>query len=175
VPVPAGQTGLNVWLCMVVFGLAAFIGDNVNYWFGYFLGPKVMRNENSRIFRKSYLDRTHAFFDHYGPTAVVAARFVPVVRTFAPFTAGVGRMPYIRFISFSLAGTVLWVGTFTMLGHFFGNIPWVQEHFELSILALVVISGAPIVFETLRRRSKARRAAAEAAAVDGPAEGDTAP
>lgn len=140
-----GQPFLNVWITCVVFMLAAFLGDNVNYWFGRTLGPKVM-HENSRIFRKSYMDRTQEFFHKHGPRAVIMARFVPIVRTFAPFMAGVGHMGYGRYISFSLAGTVLWVGIFVTLGYFFGNIPAVQENFTVAILGIIAVSLLPGVW-----------------------------
>jgi membrane-associated protein len=147
-----GGTILNIWGVMAALGLGAFIGDNTNYWIGHFVGPRVMRNEDSRVFRKSYLDETQRYFDKYGARTVVIARFVPIVRTFAPFMAGVGRMDYIRFVSFSLAGTILWVSSFVLAGYFFGNIPAVQENFTLAVLGILALSLIPWVAGFIRHR-----------------------
>jgi membrane-associated protein len=151
-----GGTILNIWGVMAALGLGAFIGDNTNYWIGHFIGPRVMKNEDSKVFRKSYLAQTQHYFDKYGARTVVIARFVPIVRTFAPFMAGVGRMHYIRFVSFSLAGTILWVSSFVLAGYFFGNIPAVQENFTLAVLGILALSVIPWVagFIGHRRGSK---------------------
>ncbi len=156
-----GQPILDIWLVLVVFMLAAFIGDNTNYAIGRFAGPRLMRNEDSKVFRRSYLDRTQVFFDRYGPRTVVIARFVPIVRTFAPFMAGFGHMRYPKFLGFSALGTVMWVSIFTAAGYFFGNIPAVQENFTLAILAVIAISLLPGVWHFVQHRIEAKRAAAE--------------
>jgi membrane-associated protein len=139
----SGGTILNVWTVMAALGLGAFLGDQCNYWIGHFLGPRLLKNEDSKVFRKSYLDKTQEYFDTYGARTVVVARFVPIVRTFAPFMAGVGRMNYLRYVSFSLAGTVLWVASFVLAGFFFGNIPAVQENFTLAVLGILALSLVP--------------------------------
>lgn len=129
---------------------AAFCGDNSNYFIGRFFGHKLFTNGQSRIFRKEYLDKTHAFYEKYGAPTVVIARFVPFVRTFAPFVAGMGEMPYVKYISFSLLGSLLWTGVCVGAGYFFGNIPVVKEHFSLVVIALVLLPGIPAVVTVLK-------------------------
>jgi membrane-associated protein len=160
---PKGPPVLNVWLSCLTFLLAAFVGDNVNYWFGRELGPRMLKNENSRIFRKSYLDSTKAFFAEYGSSAVILARFVPIVRTFAPFMAGVGHMNYGRYIAYSFAGSVMWVGVFVSLGYFLGSLQFVQDHFEWALVVMVLISLLPGVYHYARGRMKAGKTAAQGA------------
>ena len=149
---------LSLPAVIVVFMLAAFLGDNTNYWFGHYFGPKVM-SRDGRILKRKYLDMTQDYFDHYGSRTVVIARFVPIVRTFAPFMAGVGRMRYRRFIGYSVVGAVLWVGVFVTIGYFFARIPWVAEHFELALIGVLVFSTLPAVYEFIRHRLKARKKA----------------
>ncbi len=142
-----------------LFGLlaaAAVLGDTANYWVGKIIGPKVFQKENSRIFKKSYLDRTHVFYEKYGAETIIIARFVPIVRTFAPFVAGIGRMSYARFLSYNILGGVGWVAVFTFGGYFFGNIPFVKKNFTLVIAAIIVISLIPAVWEILKHRKAAR-------------------
>ncbi len=162
-----GQPILNIWVVAVVFVLAAFIGDNTNYAIGRFAGPRLMKNEDSKVFRRSYLERTQHFFDTYGARTVVIARFVPIVRTFSPFMAGFGRMHYPRFLGFSALGTVLWVGIFTAAGYFFGNLPAVQENFTLAILGIIGVSLLPGLWHYVQHRLQARRAASDDAAGSG--------
>jgi membrane protein YqaA with SNARE-associated domain len=133
---------LNVHLIALVLFLAAVLGDTVNYWVGARLGPAVFKREDSFLLRKKHLDRAHEFFLRYGGRAIVLARFVPIVRTFVPFVAGVGRMPYGRFIAYNVAGGFVWVYFFTYAGYFFGTHPVVQRNFKLVILAIIVLSGA---------------------------------
>jgi membrane-associated protein len=148
----AGRGALNPHLLFVVLVCAAVAGDNVNYWFGRTLGPRVLKNEDSRIFKKKYLDRTRAFFDKYGPATVVLARFVPIVRTFAPFVAGVGQMPYPRYLAYSVGGGIAWVGICVYAGYFLGGFDVVRNNFEIAVLLIIAVSVLPMVVEYLRHR-----------------------
>lgn len=139
------------WL-LLVLAAAAVIGDTVNYWIGHFVGPKVFTREKSRFFKKEYLDRTHAFYEKHGGKTIIIARFVPIIRTFAPFVAGIGRMSYGRFIAFNVIGGVGWVVLLVGAGYFFGNIPFVKANFSLAILAIILVSTAPIAVEYVRHR-----------------------
>jgi membrane-associated protein len=123
----------------------------VNYWIGAYIGPRAFRGD-VRFLRKEYLDRTHAFYEKHGGKTIILARFVPIIRTFAPFVAGVGAMSYPRFFTYNVVGAVLWVGLFVLGGYFFGNISVVRENFTLVILAIIAISVVPIVVEALRAR-----------------------
>ena len=122
-------------------------GDTVNYWVGHILGPKVFSKEKARFFKKEYLDRTHAFYEKHGGKTIIIARFVPIVRTFAPLVAGIGRMSYGKFLAYNVIGGVGWVVLLVGAGYFFGNIPFVRKNFSLAILAIIVISTVPIVIE----------------------------
>ena len=139
------------WLILVL-AAAAIIGDTVNYWVGHFLGPKVFNKEKTRFFKKEHLDRTHAFFEKYGGKTIIIARFVPIVRSFAPLVAGIGRMSYGKFIAFNVIGGVGWVVLLVGAGYFFGNIPIVRKNFSLAILAIIALSTVPVVTEYLRHR-----------------------
>jgi membrane-associated protein len=155
----AGTGALDVRLVAMTLGLAAFGGDNANYWIGRILGPRILRSERSRILNRKHLDRTHAFFERYGGKTIIMARFVPIVRTFTPFVAGIGAMTYPRFIAYSIVATVLWVGVCVGTGYFFGGLPFVRRHFSLVVLAIIFISVAPAIVEMLRsRRARARTA-----------------
>ena len=132
---------------------AALCGDNVNYWVGRYLGPKVFRWESSRLFNRRGLDYTHAFYERHGGKTVVIARFVPIVRTFAPFVAGVGRMRYLRFLAFSVGGAVLWVVSLVTAGYLFGNVPLVKNNLTIVIFVIVLLSVSPIAIEYLRARA----------------------
>ncbi len=150
----AALKALNIYILLGLLAAAAIIGDTVNYWVGHYLGPKVFHREKSRIFKKEYLDRTHAFFEKYGGKTIIIARFVPIVRSFAPLVAGIGRMSYGKFIAYNVVGGIGWVALLTGAGYFFGNIPVVRKNFSLVILAIIVISTIPAVTETLRHRKK---------------------
>jgi membrane-associated protein len=150
----AAKGDLRLGLLFWSLTLAGVLGDAVNYAVGRWMGPKVFQKEDSRIFKKSSLDRTHAFFEAHGGKAIIFARFVPIVRTFAPFVAGVGAMGYGKFAAYNVSGAVLWVTLGLLSGYFFGNLPVVKENFTLVLLAIVVISVLPAVIETLRHRRK---------------------
>jgi len=137
---------------------AALCGDNVNYWIGRYLGPKVFRWERSRFFNRAALDYTRAFYAKHGGKTIVIARFVPIVRTFAPFVAGIGRMSYARFLAFSVGGAVLWVGLLVTAGYLFGNVPLVKNNLTIVIFAIILLSVSPIAIEYLRARARASRA-----------------
>jgi membrane-associated protein len=140
---------------------AALAGDNTNYWIGRKIGPKVFSQEKSRFFNKEHLNRTHRFYNRHGRITVILARFLPIIRTFAPFVAGIGRMTYRTFLLFSIIGALLWVNLFVLIGYFFGNVPFVKQHFSVVILALVLIPGTPALVEFIRlfvQRSKKQKA-----------------
>jgi membrane-associated protein len=139
------------WLILAL-AAAAVIGDTVNYWVGHFVGPKVFHKEKARFFKKEHLDRTHAFYEKHGGKTIIIARFVPIIRSFAPFVAGIGRMSYGRFVAYNVIGGVGWVVLLVGAGYFFGNIPFVKKNFSLAILAIIAISTVPIVTEYLRHR-----------------------
>jgi len=152
----AGLGLLNPWLLFGLLALAGILGDSVNYAIGHTIGPRVFR-EDVRFLKREYLDRTHAFYEKYGGKTIILARFIPIIRTFAPFVAGVGAMTYPRFVLFNVIGGLLWVALFTALGYFFGNIPTVQRNFTLVILGIVFISLLPPIVEFLRQRGKVKR------------------
>jgi membrane-associated protein len=137
-----------------LLALASFSGDNVNYWIGRFIGPRVFTREKSWVFNPAHLERTQRFYRTYGGKTIVIARFVPIVRTFAPFVAGIGRMTYGRFLFYSFAGSVFWIGSLTFAGYYFGNIPVVRENLTLVIIGIVILSITPGVIEYLRSRSR---------------------
>jgi len=153
----AALGSLNIWLLIVLLLVAAIGGDTVNYWIGHYLGDRAY---NIKWIKKEYLDRTHAFFQKHGGKTIFLARFVPIVRTFAPFVAGMGKMSYGYFFSYNVFGGIVWVLLFTLLGFFFGNIPWVKRNFEVVIIAIILISVVPAVWEALkaRREIKAEKA-----------------
>jgi membrane-associated protein len=148
---------LDLSTTLILLTVAAILGDAVNYAIGYRVGPRVFTREQSRLLNREYLDRTHEFYERYGPVTIVIARFVPIVRTFAPFVAGIGRMTYARFALYNVTGAVLWIGSLVIGGYLFGNIPIVRRHFTLVILAIVVLSVLPGVIEFLRQRARAKR------------------
>lgn len=153
---------LNLILLMVLLPLAAILGDNINYWIGRYTGPKVFKREKSIFFNAEVLHRTQAFYERHGGKMVMLARFVPLVRTFAPFVAGVGRMDYRRFFGYGIAGAFVWVAICCNIGFLFGNIPWVKEHFEIIVLAVIGISIAPAIMAWVQARKEVKRGAAAA-------------
>ncbi len=150
---PAVGSSLNITFLFLLLSAAAILGDTVNYWIGHYIGPKAFSGE-IRFLKKEYLDRTHEFYERYGGMTIILARFVPIVRTFAPFVAGVGAMSYGKFISYNIFGGLLWVGLFTFGGYFFGTLPFVQDNFSLVVLAIIFISVLPAVIQALRERNR---------------------
>lgn len=148
---------LNVHLLVLILILAAVLGDTSNYLIGRHFGKWLFRDPDSRIFRRSYLDQTHAFYEKYGGKTIILARFVPVVRTFAPFVAGMGHMNYTHFFSFNVIGGVIWVASITYLGYFFGGIDLVQNNLKVLIVAIIFISILPAAIEVLREKRKSRK------------------
>jgi membrane-associated protein len=149
----AALGSLDLWLIVVLLITAAIIGDTVNYWVGAYIGPRAFRGD-VRFLRQEYLDRTHAFYEKHGGKTIILARFIPIIRTFAPFVAGVGAMSYPKFITYNVVGAVLWVGIFVLGGYFFGTIPVVRENFTLVIMAIILISVMPVLFEAMRARRR---------------------
>jgi membrane-associated protein len=154
----AGAGEMNVHLMAGLLVLAAVLGDSLNYAIGQYLGPKVFRYEDSWFFRKAYLERTHAFFERHGGKTIVIARFVPIVRTYAPFVAGIGRMRYGRFLMFNVTGALLWVVLLTYAGYLFGNVPVIKDNLTLVIVIIILLSISPGIVEVLRQRAAARAA-----------------
>jgi membrane-associated protein len=146
------NSGVSVWVAAALLIAAAVLGDAVNYAVGAYMGPKVFSREDSRWLRKEHLQRTHDFYEKYGAKTIILARFVPIVRTFAPFVAGVGSMTYVKFATYNIIGAVAWVLSLLLAGYFFGQIPTVKRNFHIVIVAIIVISILPIVFEFLRAR-----------------------
>ena len=144
------------WL-LILLSIAAVAGNMVNYAIGQFVGPKVFHKQNVRFLNKEYLDRTHRFYEKHGGKTIVIARFIPIIRTFAPFVAGIGNMTYTRFTLYNVVGSIAWVTIFTVGGYYFGNLPVVKRNFTLVIFAIIIISVLPIVFEYIRQRSRPSR------------------
>ena len=153
----ASLGSLNLLPLLGLLMFAAVLGDTVNYWIGHALGDRAYQ---IKWVRKDYLDRTHAFFEKHGGKTIFLARFVPIVRTFAPFVAGIGRMSYGYFISYNIFGGIFWVALFTLAGYFFGKIPFVRRNFEFVIIAIILISVMPILYEWLKAKVKNRQAKA---------------
>jgi len=149
----AATGSLDLTWLLVLLTVAAILGDAVNYAIGHFIGPKAFSQPDSRFLKKEYLDRTHQFYEKYGGKTIIIARFVPIVRTFAPFVAGVGSMTYAKFASYNVLGGILWVGVCVLAGYAFGNIPVVKENFTLVILGIIFVSILPGIIEFLRSRS----------------------
>lgn len=141
---------LNVLVLIFLLIFAAFSGDNTNYFFGRFLGNKVYK-KNYRLIRREYLDKTHAFYEKHGGKTIIIARFMPIIRTFAPFVAGVGSMKYNRFVSFSIIGNIIWVVLFISAGYFFGNIPFVKKNFSIVIVTIIFVSLLPMIVAIVKK------------------------
>lgn len=152
---------LNVWILFLTLFAAAVLGDTVNYWIGNKIGLRVFNTNNrflKRVLKPEYLERTERFYEKHGGKTIVLARFVPIVRTFAPFVAGVGSMTYQHFITYNVFGGLLWTGLFIFAGYFFGNIPFVKDNFDLVIIFIIGISLVPMIFEFVRDRLQKRQA-----------------
>jgi len=150
----AAAGGMDIVTVMGVLVAAALTGDNVNYWIGRWAGPKVFRAEDSRWFSRKHLDRTHAFYERHGGKAIVIARFVPIVRTYVPFVAGIGSMTYAKFLAYSVAGALLWVVSLCLIGYWFGNIPLVKDNLGAVVVLIVALSMTPLVVEYFRARRR---------------------
>lgn len=145
-------TSLHFFFAYITLLIAAILGDTVNYWIGNKIGPRVFAKENSKVFKKEYLDKTQEFYDKYGGKTIILARFVPIVRTFAPFVAGVGKMHYSTFISYNVIGALLWVTSMMGLGWLFGSIPVVEKNFEIVVIGIVLFSTIPMVIEYINHK-----------------------
>jgi membrane-associated protein len=166
----AGLGMLNPWIIFISLAIAGILGDTINYTIGHYIGPRVFR-EDVRFLKREYLDRTHEFYEKHGGKTIILARFVPIVRTFAPFIAGVGAMTYRKFVAYNVIGAIVWVATFTLLGYYFGTIPFVEENFSTVILAIIFISLIPPVYEGLKARQESKQTSQEKKDID--AEGIT--
>jgi membrane-associated protein len=148
----AASGSLKLASIFAVLAIAAVAGDNTNYWIGYLVGPKIFHKENVRILNRKHLERTHQFYEKHGGKTVIIARFMPIFRTFAPFVAGIGKMTYWRFLTYSVGGTIAWTGSFILGGYCFGNIPFVKKHFTVVIFAIILISLMPGIIAYVRHR-----------------------
>jgi membrane-associated protein len=151
----AGETAdLNLWIVLGLLIVAAIIGDGLNYFFGKTIGLKVLkwRIRGKQLVKQKYIDKTHAFYEKHGSKTIIIARFVPIVRTFAPFVAGIGQMNYARFLQFNIIGGVTWVVSLTLLGYFFGNLPFVQENFETVIFGIIFLSIVPMIVAYMKAK-----------------------
>jgi len=152
----ASKGELNVILVVVLLSIAAILGDTVNYWIGNIIGPRVFTSANSRWLNRKHLERTHEFYEKYGGKTIIIARFMPIIRTFAPFVAGIGKMSYGKFLLYNVVGGIVWIAGFTYAGYFFGEIPIVKRNFTLVIMAIIIISVLPAVIEFWRARREAQ-------------------
>jgi membrane-associated protein len=153
----AARGSFDVVLLFIILTIAAIIGDTVNYWVGHYIGPKIFARENVRFLNKKHLERTHEFYERHGGKTIIIARFLPIIRTFAPFVAGVGRMTYWRFITYNVVGGVLWVAIFVFGGYYFGNLEIVKNNFSFVVVAIIILSVLPIIYELVRHRVRPSR------------------
>jgi membrane-associated protein len=147
-----GMGSLELQVAMPLLILAAFMGDNTNYWVGRLLGLRLLNHPNQRWIKHEHLEKTHAFYEKHGGKTVIFARFLPIIRTFAPFVAGIGTMNYRLYVTFSIVGGVAWIGSLTLAGYFFGNIPVIKENLTLMILVIIFISFVPAILEYIKHR-----------------------
>ncbi|MHB1686653.1 MAG: DedA family protein [Ignavibacteriaceae bacterium] len=154
----AARGSLNENYLFLTLALAAIAGDTVNYWIGHLVRPKIFQQEKVRFLKKEHIDRTHQFFEKYGGKTIILARFIPIIRTFAPFVAGIGSMTYPKFILFNIIGAAAWVALFLYGGFYFGNIEFVKNNFSIVIIAIIIISTLPGIIEYLRHRKKSDKA-----------------
>lgn len=150
----ARKGSLNLAALLGLLGVAAILGDTLNYWIGHAVGPKIFHRDNVRFLNKKHLDRAHAFYEQYGAITIILARFMPIIRTFAPFVAGIGSMTYWKFLTYNIVGGVIWVVGLVMLGYGCANIPIVKDRFELVVFAIIFISILPMVIEYIRHRKR---------------------
>jgi len=170
----AALKALNVWWLFILLSLAAFLGDTVNYWIGYLVGPKIFQKENVRFLNKKYLVKAHQFYEKYGAKTIIIARFVPIIRTFAPFVAGIGTMSYLKFITYNIIGGLAWIAACVFSGFWFGKLPFVKEHFSLVILAIIFISLIPGILEFVCHKIGKAREKAEVKEIKGSQEAEIA-
>lgn len=150
----AARGSFDFWTISITLLVAAIIGDSLNYTIGKYVGPKVFHKADSKLFNKSHLLKAQAFYEKYGAKTIIIARFIPIVRTFAPFVAGIGEMTYKKFMTYNVVGAVAWIFIFIPLGYFFGNLPFIQSNFKLVMIAIIVISILPPIIEFIRERNK---------------------
>lgn len=148
----AGSGLLNIWVSYITLLLAAILGDTLNYWIGHAIGPRVFTKGNSRIFKKEYLEKTREFYAKHGGKTIILARFVPIIRTFAPFVAGVGTMHYSTFLLYNVAGGFIWVTSLTLAGYFFGGLPIIKNNFEYAVIGIVLVSLLPMMIEYMNHK-----------------------
>lgn len=156
-----GSTNLNFLVAYITLLTAAILGDSLNYWIGNKIGPRVFAKENSRVFKKEYLEKTREFYEKYGGKTIILARFVPIVRTFAPFVAGVGTMRYPTFLMYNVVGAFIWVTSMMTAGYLFGNIPFVAKNFEYVVIGIVLFSLVPMLYEYITHQKNKRLTKAE--------------
>lgn len=157
--IATGAIDVGIWLACLLLAIAAVLGNLVGYWIGYAVGPALFNRPNSRVFKPVYITKTHEFFEKYGAAAIILARFVPIVRTFITASAGVGRMDFRRFITYSAIGGVLWAVGVTLLGFWLGSVPFVKDNLEVMLIVIVLVSVVPMVVEYVRHRRAERRGA----------------
>ena len=150
----AANEHLDLVTLMVLLSIAAVVGDTINYWLGTILGPRIFRGENVRFLNRKHLDKTHEFFERYGGKTIILARFMPIVRTFAPFVAGMGKMTYSRFMAYNVIGGLVWIQLFLLAGYWFANFPWVKDNFPAVMLGIIFVSIIPIVVEVFLERRR---------------------
>ena len=153
----SGTGLLNIYIVYFTLLVAAILGDTVNYWLGHHFGAKVFSRSNSKLFNKEYLVKTEKFYEKHGGKTIILARFIPIIRTFAPFVAGIGKMHYSTFLLYNVVGAFIWVTVFTLAGFFFGSHPFVKEHFELVVVVVVLVSVLPVLIEYLNHKKEAKR------------------
>ncbi|MDP4117177.1 MAG: DedA family protein [Bacteroidota bacterium] len=146
---------LDIYVVFLILSIAAILGDTANYWIGHFIGPKIFEKEKIKFLKKEHLERTHQFYEKHGGVTIIIARFIPIIRTFAPFVAGIGSMTYPKFILYNIVGGILWVALFTFGGYFFGNLSFVKNNFSIVIIAIILISVLPGVIEYFRQKKTA--------------------
>lgn len=153
----ASRGAFEIWTLVILLCIAAILGDTVNYFIGKAIGPRVFARENSRLFKREYLEKTRKFYEKYGGKTIILARFIPIIRTFAPFVAGVGAMHYPQFIVYNIVGGVAWVSVFTLSGYFFGNLPFIQENFHTAVIVIIILSIVPAVIEVIKHRRESKK------------------
>lgn len=153
----AAQGSLDIKILLSILFIAAVLGDTVNYWIGYIIGPKIFSQEKVRFLNKEYLNRTHRFYEKHGGKTIILARFIPIIRTFAPFVAGIGKMSYKKFLAYNLIGGVFWITLFTLGGFYFGNIPIVRENFTIVIMLIIAASFIPVIIEYWKHYREKKR------------------